>query len=583
MVPKVAGKGKSFKGAAAYYLHDKQARSSERVAFTHTLNLPTQDAELAWRIMARTAATQNEIKAAAGSPATGRKLENSVYVYSLSWAPDEKPTQQEMLDAAQQTLTELGLTEHQVLLVSHNDEPHPHIHVIVNRVHPETGLAAKLSKDHLVLSRWAEAYEKRQGQIRCEQRPINNERRREAFVRHSNRARDKAYHHWRRQQASQATDRRRREQQALAARHRDRRLQSAREKIADIAEKRGLLAEKADAIWWSALYRQQRRETEKIRLQQMVARTRLREALKQNTRLLHADKASRSGHLRQAFQAVSKSEAALMKLKSEHKLERIALAERLREMERADIRDIEARHREKERPLRDAEAEERYRLDAAHSRESQEAAKRIRDGRERLRFDTGSAFRRAAGKLRLDGIFAGKAGDAGKLQSASDELNRKSGRTHRPSGKSGRTQETGGAPGAGSGPAERPARKDAPADRPAGDDPMSLSASFRIEGQPYAVPGHRQAKDEGDRTPETNQPQSGRGDHGDDASGDRSDGDRHERDPEVEAALRDIYRRTLEEQERRAREEAERRDKDDRDRGDDDPGREYGPKGGPKA
>jgi len=47
MVPKVAKSGASFKGAALYYLHDKQANTNERVAFTQTVNLPTNDPDRA--------------------------------------------------------------------------------------------------------------------------------------------------------------------------------------------------------------------------------------------------------------------------------------------------------------------------------------------------------------------------------------------------------------------------------------------------------------------------------------------------------------------------------------------------------
>src|SRR5688572_1133016 len=180
MIPKIAAKGKSFKGAGDYYLHDKNADTKERVAFTHTLNLPTDDPDKAIRLMARTAMRQQQIKAANDNAVkTGRKLEKPVYTYSLSWSPDETPTREHMIDAATETLDVLGLQGHEVLMVSHNDEPHAHIHLIVNRVHPETGLAAKLSNDRLKLSKWAEEYEKKQGKIRCEQRVENNEKRRQ--------------------------------------------------------------------------------------------------------------------------------------------------------------------------------------------------------------------------------------------------------------------------------------------------------------------------------------------------------------------------------------------------------------------
>ncbi|MCY3678445.1 MAG: relaxase/mobilization nuclease domain-containing protein, partial [Gemmatimonadetes bacterium] len=64
------------------------------------------------------------------------------------------------------------------LIVAHEDTRHPHVHVIANRVDPETGKAAPLGNSKLRLSRWAEGYEREQGRIRCERRVENNERRR---------------------------------------------------------------------------------------------------------------------------------------------------------------------------------------------------------------------------------------------------------------------------------------------------------------------------------------------------------------------------------------------------------------------
>lgn len=34
----------------------------------------------------------------------------------------------------------LRLQEHRALIVSHGDQDHPHMHLLINRVHPETGL-----------------------------------------------------------------------------------------------------------------------------------------------------------------------------------------------------------------------------------------------------------------------------------------------------------------------------------------------------------------------------------------------------------------------------------------------------------
>lgn len=177
MIPRVGEGGSSFKGAGLYYLHDKDAATSERVAFTHTLNLHTDNPETALKVMAWTAMHQNDLKRSAGVKATGRKLEKPVYTFSLSWAPDEKISKEEMIAAAKDSLKAIGMDDREVLLVAHSDTNCPHIHAIVNRVHPANGKAASTSRDHLILSRWAEAYERGQGKIRVHARVDNNERR----------------------------------------------------------------------------------------------------------------------------------------------------------------------------------------------------------------------------------------------------------------------------------------------------------------------------------------------------------------------------------------------------------------------
>ena len=51
------------------------------------------------------------------------------------------------------------------------------MHVVANRVSPEDGRAANLGQSKLKLSRWAESYEREQGQIHCSRRVENNRRR----------------------------------------------------------------------------------------------------------------------------------------------------------------------------------------------------------------------------------------------------------------------------------------------------------------------------------------------------------------------------------------------------------------------
>ena len=80
--------------------------------------------------------------------------------------------------AAQESLRALGMERHQALVVSHRDGQ-PHVHVIANRVDPESGQAAGLNRSKLKLSKWAEEYERVQGKIRCPQRERNNAGRRQ--------------------------------------------------------------------------------------------------------------------------------------------------------------------------------------------------------------------------------------------------------------------------------------------------------------------------------------------------------------------------------------------------------------------
>ena len=184
MIPKINGLGRSFSGVAAYCLHDapepddRRPRTSARVGWADTRNLATFRPERAARLMAATARAAPDLKRLAGVARTGRKLAKPVLHYSLSWAQDETPDKGEMSRAVDGSLEALGLEGHEALIVAHEDTEHPHVHVIANRVDPETGKAATLDNSKLQLSRWAEGYEREQGRIRCERRVENNERRR---------------------------------------------------------------------------------------------------------------------------------------------------------------------------------------------------------------------------------------------------------------------------------------------------------------------------------------------------------------------------------------------------------------------
>ena len=190
MICKLHRSGGSFRGAVAYCLGDPRDRDREaahpvapsgarsRVAWTETVNLVTDDARVAARQMAATVSYAPELKVLAGVRAGGRRLEKPVTHYSLSWGPGEHPARATMVNAARASLRELGLEQHQAVLVAHRDGTTPHVHVVANRVSTEDGRAASLSQSRLQLSRWAESYERKQGRIQCPRRVEHNRDRR---------------------------------------------------------------------------------------------------------------------------------------------------------------------------------------------------------------------------------------------------------------------------------------------------------------------------------------------------------------------------------------------------------------------
>lgn len=213
MVPKLHAKGKSFKGAAAYLLHDKdRATSAERVAWTEVRNLATDNPQSAWKVMAATAMKQGELKEKAGIKNTGRKSSDSVLHFSLSWHPDEKSTltREEMMRAAIGALGVLDASDRQALIICHNDEKQPHVHLLVNRVSAIDGKMLPSSKEKLALSKWAQAYERDRGQIYCENRVLNNGARdREEYTRGE---KDQARHLYEAEQTTQPTEQAKNEQ-----------------------------------------------------------------------------------------------------------------------------------------------------------------------------------------------------------------------------------------------------------------------------------------------------------------------------------------------------------------------------------
>lgn len=131
----VSSKGRSFRALATYLAAGKTGQERERVAWSTARNLPTNDPELAGTIMRATAERST-------------RVEQPVYHLVLSFDPDDGVDRATMERVADRVLTRIQLHEHQAVIVAHRDREHAHIHILVNRVHPETGLAWEYSFDY---------------------------------------------------------------------------------------------------------------------------------------------------------------------------------------------------------------------------------------------------------------------------------------------------------------------------------------------------------------------------------------------------------------------------------------------------
>ncbi len=142
--------------------------------FVEFRNLRAACADDACFEMMLTWQNRDVLKKANGYKTSGRNNTHPVLHFNLAWAEDQTPSYDEMIAAADQALAVLGLSEHQAMFVSHTDEDHPHLHVMVSTVHPYSGKTANLAFSWKKFSRFAQQLETSDGKIYCQQRVENN-------------------------------------------------------------------------------------------------------------------------------------------------------------------------------------------------------------------------------------------------------------------------------------------------------------------------------------------------------------------------------------------------------------------------
>ena len=167
------GRGVSFGGVLSYVLRDA-GPSDWRGTFGLTLPITDAAAEMEHTLDARHRAVKRS------GPKTKRPVLHAVlgwHASDLAWL-----TREHLFAAVKSALKAMGLIEHQSVWVTHTDTGRPHVHVIANVVHPETGHVARLGLIKKRMSAHCAAYEQSLGDIRCvkrfEPRAANENRRR---------------------------------------------------------------------------------------------------------------------------------------------------------------------------------------------------------------------------------------------------------------------------------------------------------------------------------------------------------------------------------------------------------------------
>src|SRR5699024_7490235 len=135
--------GSSFRGLANYL------EGEEKIDFKEAHNLAGDHKDHYVRCMEDTASMS--------------RAEKPVYHVSLSYAEADNPTKEMMLEDGNQVLQKLGLDDHQAVFVAHQDTDHKHLHMMINRVHPEKGRAWNSFGDRYKLRGIAKEIEHQRG------------------------------------------------------------------------------------------------------------------------------------------------------------------------------------------------------------------------------------------------------------------------------------------------------------------------------------------------------------------------------------------------------------------------------------
>ena len=130
---KSSSKATRIGGLVRYFTNPEIKNAQEKCVHHDALGFFTTDIDS--QIAEMTALASESVRSA-----------DPVNHYVLSWREGEQPSFEQVNEAVGLFLDELGLQDHQVIYAMHQDTDNLHLHIAVNRVHPETLKCVEINK-----------------------------------------------------------------------------------------------------------------------------------------------------------------------------------------------------------------------------------------------------------------------------------------------------------------------------------------------------------------------------------------------------------------------------------------------------
>ena len=121
IAPRAAGRS-DFAGLTRYLV----LKPAGEIAYTQATNCGVDDPLVAAKVVAATQALN-----------TRTQRDKTMHLV-VSFPGNESPNEEQLRDIEETICQQLGMADHQRLSVAHRDTDHAHLHIAINRIHPET-------------------------------------------------------------------------------------------------------------------------------------------------------------------------------------------------------------------------------------------------------------------------------------------------------------------------------------------------------------------------------------------------------------------------------------------------------------